>query len=137
MVTQWIVLGHVISHNGIEVDKAKTDLIVNLPPPTSVKVIMSCLGHADFYRRFIKDFSKIAKPLTNLLAKDVPFNFSNACHVAFIKLKEALTSAPVLQLPIWGDAFELMCGASDYAVGVVLGQCVETPCHILCESHSE
>ena len=75
MVTHGIVLGHVISHHGIEVDKAKTDLIVNLPPPSSVKAIRSFLGHAGFYRRFIKDFSRIAKPLTNLLAEDVPFHF--------------------------------------------------------------
>jgi len=122
MVTHGIVLGHVISHNGIEVDKAKTDLIVNLPPPTSVKAIMSFLGHAGFYHRFIKDFSKIAKPLTNLFAKDAPFHFSKECHVACIKLKEAPTSAPVLYPPIWGDPFELMCYALDYAVGVVLGQ---------------
>ena len=121
MVTHGIVLGHVISHNGIEVDKAKTNLIVNLPPPTSVKAVRSFLGHAGFYREFIKDFSRIAKPLTNLLAKDVPFHFSEECHVAFIKLKAALTSAPVLHPPIWGDPFELMCDASDYAVGVVLG----------------
>ena len=87
--------------NGIEVGKAKTDLIVNLSPPTSVKAIRSFLGHAGFYRRFIKNFSKIAKPLTNLSAKDVPFYFSDECHVAFIKLKEALTSAPVLHLPSW------------------------------------
>jgi len=94
IVTHGIVLGHVISHNGIEVHKAKTDHIVNLPPPTSVKAIRSFLGHVDFYRRFIKDFSRIAKPLSNLLVKDVPFHFSDGCHVAFIKLKEALTSAP-------------------------------------------
>jgi len=121
MVTHGIVLGHVISHNKIEVDKAQTDLIVNLSPLTSVKAIRSFLGHADFYRRFIRDFSRIVKPLTNLLAKDVPFHFSNECHVAFIKLKEALTSALVLHPPIWGDPFELMSDASDYAVGVVLG----------------
>ena len=103
MVTNGIVLGHVISHNGIKVDKAiaKTDLIVSVPPRTSVKAIRSFLGHVGFYRLFIKDFSRIAKALTNLLAKDVLFHFSDECHVAFIKLKEALTSAPVLHLPSW------------------------------------
>jgi len=122
--------GHVISHNGIEVDKAKTNLIVNLPPPTNIKAIRSFLGHTGFYRWFIKDFSKIAKPLTSLLAKDVPFHFSKEFHVAFIKLKEALTSAPVLHPPIWGDSFELMCDASDYAVGVILGQRVDKKPHV-------
>jgi len=121
MVKKGIVLGHVISQDGIEVDKAKTDLIISLPPPTSVKEVRSFLEHADYYRRFIKDFSKIAKPLSTLLAKDVPFYFSEACHEAFSKLKKALTSAPILHPPIWGESFELMCNASDFAHGVVLG----------------
>ena len=62
MVTKGVVLRHIVSENGIEVDKAKIKVIEQLPPPTSVKGIRSCLGHAWFYRRFIKDFSKIAKP---------------------------------------------------------------------------
>ncbi|RVW26518.1 Retrovirus-related Pol polyprotein from transposon 17.6 [Vitis vinifera] len=70
MVQQGIVLGHIISKNGIEVDKAKVELIVKLPPPTNVKRIRQFLGHAGFYRRFIKDFSKISKPLCELLVKD-------------------------------------------------------------------
>jgi len=69
--------------------------------------------------------------LTNLLAKDVPFHFSEECHVAFIKLKEILTFAPVLHPPIWGDPFELMCCASDYAVGVVLAQRVDKKPHVI------
>jgi hypothetical protein len=76
MVKQEIVLGHVVSHKGIKVDKAKVDLISNLPPPLTVTEIRSFLGHAGFYRRFIKDFSKIARPLWNLLAKDAPFDFN-------------------------------------------------------------
>ncbi len=75
MVREGIVLGHKISEKGIEVDKAKIEVIEKLPPPTSVKGIRSFLGHAGFYRRFIKDFSKISKPLSNLLMKDCPFNF--------------------------------------------------------------
>jgi len=66
-----------------------------------VKKLRSFLGHAGFYRHFIRDFSKIAKPLSNLLAKDVPFHFSDECLEAFSKLKQALTSAPVLHLLIW------------------------------------
>ena len=69
MVTKGIVLGHIISSEGIEVDKAKVDLIANLPNPKTVKDIRSFLGHAGFYRRFIKDFSSISKPLSNLLQK--------------------------------------------------------------------
>ena len=82
MAKKGIVLGHVISPNGIEVDKVKTDLIINLLPPTIVKEVWSFLKHAGFCRCFIKDFSKIAKPLSTLLAKDVPFYFSEACQEA-------------------------------------------------------
>ena len=73
MVKKDIVLGHQISERGIEVDRAKVETIENLLPPSSVKGIRSFLGHAGFYRRFIKDFSKIAKPLSNLLVQGAPF----------------------------------------------------------------
>ena len=76
MVTQGIVLGHIVSREGIEVDKAKVELISNLPTPKCVKDIRSFLGHTGFYRRFIRDFSAIARPLCNLLAKDVTFEWS-------------------------------------------------------------
>ena len=79
MVNQGIVLGHIISSRGIEVDKAKIDIISKLPPPTNVKTIMQFLGHAGFYRRFIKDFSKIAKPLYKLLEKDAKFVWEREC----------------------------------------------------------
>lgn len=122
MVTQGIVLGHIISARGIEVDKAKIDLIRHLPYPTTVREIRSFLGHAGFYRRFIKDFSKISRPLCRLLQKEVAFDFDDECKLAFEKLKELLTSAPVMTPPDWNEPFELMCDASDYAVGAVLGQ---------------
>ncbi|XP_038695435.1 uncharacterized protein LOC119992714 [Tripterygium wilfordii] len=122
MVRRGIVLGHVVSHDGIEVDKAKIDLIKNLPPPTSVKGVRSFLGHAGFYRRFIKDFSKITRPLCDLLAKDAVFTFDKECLEAFNVLKHALTSSPIISAPNWSLPFELMCDASDYAVGAVLGQ---------------
>ena len=70
MVREGIVLGHRVFERGIEVDRAKIDVIEQLPPPTNVKGVRSFLGHAGFYKRFIKDFSRIARPLTNLLAKD-------------------------------------------------------------------
>ncbi|CAM8883040.1 unnamed protein product [Rhodiola kirilowii] len=122
MVTHGVVLGHVVSHKGIEVDKAKIDLIVTLPYPSTVRDIKSFLGHAGFYRRFIKDFSKKALPLSNLLQKDAPFEFNDACKKAFDELKQALTSTPIIRAPDWSQLFEVMCDASDYAVGVVLGQ---------------
>jgi hypothetical protein len=116
MVKQGIVLGKVISHRGIEVDKAKVDLISNLPPQRTVKEIRSFLGHAGFYRRFIKDVSNIARPLCSLLAKDAPFDSNNECHAAFEILKKTLTSTPIIQPPNWDLPFEIMCDASDYAV---------------------
>ncbi|GJQ90952.1 reverse transcriptase domain-containing protein [Tanacetum coccineum] len=122
MVKEGIVLGHKISKNGIEVDKAKVDVIAKLPHPTTVKGIRSFLGHAGFYRRFIQDFSKIARPMTRLLEKDTPFFFSKECIEAFQTLKKKLTEAPILVAPDWDLPFELMCDASDFAIGAVLGQ---------------
>ncbi|GJY58402.1 reverse transcriptase domain-containing protein [Tanacetum coccineum] len=122
MVKEGIVLGHKISKSGIEVDKAKVDVIAKLPHPTSVKGVRSFLGHAGFYRRFIQDFSKIARPMTHLLEKETPFIFSKECIEAFNILKKKLTEAPILVAPDWDLPFEIMCDASDYAVGAVLGQ---------------
>ncbi|CAM8975361.1 unnamed protein product [Rhodiola kirilowii] len=125
MVTHGVVLGHVVSQEGIEVDKSKIDLIKTLPYPSTVRDIQSFLGHAGFYRRFIKDFSKKALPLSTLLQKEVPFEFTNTCKEAFDKLKKALTSTPVIQTPDWKKPFEIMCDASDFAVGAVLGQKID------------
>jgi len=82
-----IVLGHEVSSQGIEVDKAKVEVIAKLPEPKYIKDIRSFLGHAGFYRKFIKEFSKIARPLTNLLEKDVPFYFDEGCLKAWERLK--------------------------------------------------
>nr|GEW56059.1 retrovirus-related Pol polyprotein from transposon opus [Tanacetum cinerariifolium] len=123
MVKEGIVLGHKISKQGIEVDKAKVDVISKLPHPKTVKGIRSFLGHAGFYRRFIQDFSKIARPMTRLLEKDTPFIFFQECVDAFQILKRKLTEAPILIAPDWDMPFELMCDASDFAIGTVLGQC--------------
>jgi len=90
MVIGGIVLGHKISTQGIEVDKEKIDVLERLPPPWDVKVLRSFLGHTEFYKRFIKYFSKIARPLSNLLAKDVPFYLNRACFEAFKLLKGKL-----------------------------------------------
>ncbi|KAL4354030.1 hypothetical protein GQ457_06G010660 [Hibiscus cannabinus] len=122
MVDQGILLGHKISSEGIEVDKAKVGVISKLPPPNSVKGVRSFLGHACFYRRFIQNFSKISKPLCNLLEQDKIFNFDESCAKAFEDLKKQLASAPIVHSPDWSLPFELMCDASDFAVGAVLGQ---------------
>ncbi|KAM1277747.1 hypothetical protein ACFX2J_029853 [Malus domestica] len=131
MVKQGIVLGHIISEEGIEVDKSKVDLVRHLPSPTSVREVRSFLGHAGFYRRFIKDFSKISQPLCRLLQKEVAFEFDDACSTAFKQLKEALTSAPIITPPDWSLPFELMCDASDYAIGAVLGQRKNKQPHVI------
>ena len=88
MVKDDIVPGHQISKSGIEVDKSKIETIEKLPPPSLVKGIRSFLGHTGFYRRFIKDFSKIAKPLSNVLVQGAPFEFDDQCMQVFLFLKE-------------------------------------------------
>ena len=97
----------------------------SLPFPTSVREVRSFLGHAGFYRRFIRDFSKISRPLCRLLQKDVPFDFDQDRKEAFALLKYLLTTTPIIQPPNWELPFELMCDASDYVIGAVLGQRVD------------
>ncbi|GKB60453.1 reverse transcriptase domain-containing protein [Tanacetum coccineum] len=122
MVKEGIVLNHKISKSRIEVDRAKVYVIAKLPHPTSVKGVRSFLGHAGFYRRFIQDFSKIARPMTHLLEKETLFIFSKECIKAFNILNKKLTEALILVAPDWDLPFEIICDASDYAVGAVLGQ---------------
>ncbi|XP_056689754.1 uncharacterized protein [Spinacia oleracea] len=122
MVQEGIVLGHKVLNLGIEVDEAKIEVIEKLPPPINVKGILSFLGHAGFYRRFIKDFSSIAQPFTNLLQKESEFLFDGACIEAFTKLKHALITTPIVQAPDWSLPFEHMCDASDFSIGGVLGK---------------
>ncbi|KAL4315591.1 hypothetical protein AHAS_Ahas15G0200400 [Arachis hypogaea] len=122
LVTEGIVPGHKISNKGIEVDQAKLEVIEKLPPPANVKAIRSFLGHAGFYRRFIKNFSKIAKLLSNLLAADTPFVFDTECLQPFETLKAKLVTTPVISAPDWTLPLKLICDASDHAIGAVLGQ---------------
>ena len=121
MVTEGIVLGHKISIAGLEVDQTKIVVIKTLMLPTTVKGIRSFLGHARFYRRFIKDFSKISRPLCRLLEKDAKFYFDESCKTAFKEIKSRLVSAPIKLTPDWSNEFEIMCDASDYAMRAVLG----------------
>ncbi|CAA7054036.1 unnamed protein product [Microthlaspi erraticum] len=131
MVREGIVLGHKISEKGIEVDQAKIEVMSQLAPPKTVKDVRSFLGHAGFYRRFIKDFSKIARPLTRLLCKETEFLFDEECLKAFEMIKTALVTAPIVQAPNWDYPFEIMCDASDYAVGAVLGQRIDKKLHVI------
>ncbi|WVZ97515.1 hypothetical protein U9M48_043042 [Paspalum notatum var. saurae] len=118
MVTEGIVLGHRISERGIEVDRAKIEVIEQLPPPTNIKEI---------HQKFLP----IARPLTNFLAKDVPFVFDEECLEAFHTLKKALVSAPIIQPPDWNLPFEIMCDANDFAVGAILGQSKDKKHHAI------
>ena len=125
METKGIVLGHKISTAGLEVDEEKVAVIKTLRPPTTVKGIRSFLGHAGFYKRFIKDFSKISRPLCRLLEKDVKFDFDESCRSAFEEIKSRLVTSPIMLTPDWNNDFEIMCNANDYAMGAVLGQRIE------------
>ena len=99
--------------------------------PKDIKGIRSFLGHSGFYRRFIKDFSKISRPLTNILQKDVVFVFDDDCVEAFEILEKALISAPIVQPPDWNLPFDIMCDAIDYAVGAFLGQRVDKKLNVI------
>nr|GEV64114.1 reverse transcriptase domain-containing protein [Tanacetum cinerariifolium] len=123
MVKEGIVLGYKISKNGLEVDRAKVDVFAKLPHPTTVKGVRSFLGHAGFYLRFIQDFPKIARPMTHLLEKETPFMFPKDFIDDFETLKKKLTEALILVVPDCNLPFELMCDASDFVIGAVLGQC--------------
>jgi len=99
--------------------------------PFSMKQVRSFLGHAGFCRRFIKDFSKVACPLTNLLIKDAPFVIDESCVQAFEKLRSLLVSAPIVQPPDFSLPFEIMCDASDFAIRAILGQSVNGMPHVI------
>ena len=125
MVERGIVLGHIISSKGIEVDPVEITVISQFPYPCCVREVRSFLGHARFYWRFIKDFSKVALPLSNLLQKEVEFDIDDRCKEAFDCLMRPLTTTPIIKAPDWTAQFELMCDASNYALGVVLAQKME------------
>ncbi|RDX95554.1 Retrovirus-related Pol polyprotein from transposon opus, partial [Mucuna pruriens] len=130
-VTEGNVLGHLVSNRGIEVDKAKVDIIISLSNLPSVRKVRLFIGHGGFYKRFIKNFSKIALPLSKLLQKDVDFVLDQPCMEAFQELKKRLTSTPILQAPNLEYPFELMCDASNSTLRAVLGQQVGKQSHAI------
>jgi len=119
MVRQRIVLGNEMSRRGIEVDKAKIEVMAKLPAPKFVRDIHSFLGHAGFYRWFIK-VSKIARSLTNLLTKDVPFNFNDECFCSWERMKKEFISTPIISASNWTQPFKIICDASNFTIGAVL-----------------
>ncbi|KAL2232344.1 UNVERIFIED_CONTAM: Transposon Tf2-11 polyprotein [Sesamum indicum] len=115
-------LGHVVSKEGVQPDPAKVKAILEWEPPKNVSEIRSFLGLAGYYRRFVKDFSIIAKPLTNLLKKNAPFNWNDKCAQSFEELKKRLTSTPILALPSGDGGYVVFTDASRQALGCVLMQ---------------
>jgi len=113
------------------VDKAKIDIIAKVFIPKCMKYIWSFLRHVEFYRRFIRDFSKIARFLTNLLTKDVSFIFDEEYLIAWVKLKKEFISTPIISAPDSSKPFEIMCNASDFAIGIVLEQCINNKQHVI------
>eukprot|EP00253_Pinus_taeda_P035744 PITA_35744 len=122
MMNEGIVLGHYVSLLGIQVDPAKIQVILTLPIPKTQTEVRSFLGHAGYYRRFIKDFSKIASPLFVLLTKNVEFKWTDDCEKAFDQLKHQLSIAPILRGPNWALPFHISSDASNTTIGAVLGQ---------------
>jgi hypothetical protein len=122
MMNEGIVLGHHLSSRGIEVDKDKKKIITLLPTPLKPKYVRSFLGHARYYRSFIKDFGKIASPLFTLLSKYVDHCWTQNYQQDFEEMKEKLSTLPVLQGPNWDLPFHIHTNASDKNVGAVLGQ---------------
>ena len=122
MVRDGVVIMHIVSGKGLEVDKTKIKVIQNLHLPSTVRDLRSFLGHVNFYWRFIQDFAKVSKPLTTLLCKDKDFIIDEEGKRTLTMLKQALIKAPILQSPNWDLSLEIMCDSLDYAVGAVLGQ---------------
>ena len=121
-MNQGIVLGHFISFLGIQVDLAKIQVIQTLPIPKTQIDVRSFLGHAGYYRRFIKNFSKIASPLFVLLTKNAEFKWTDDCEKEFNELKHQLSIPPILRGPDWALPFHISSDASDTPIGAVLGQ---------------
>ena len=132
MVSEGIVLGYLVSSKGLEVDKAKVEVIQDLALPKSIRELRSFLGHVGFYHRFIQDFSKVSKPLTSLLCKEKYFIIEEEGKHAFMQLKQSLVQAPILQNSNWDLPSEIMCDASDFALGAVLGHLIDKKPIVIC-----
>ncbi|CAJ0606598.1 unnamed protein product [Cylicocyclus nassatus] len=115
-------LGFVLSKDGIQPDPEKTKAIDKYPTPTNVTEVRAFMGMCSFFRRFIPSFANIATPLCQLLKKDTPFRWTPECEIAFLRLKEALTSAPILVAPRLGTPFIIETDSSGKALAGVLKQ---------------
>ena len=131
MVHEDIVLGHLVSSRGIEVDKVKIDVITYLPYPTSMRKVCSFLEHASFYRRFIQDLNKIALPLSKFLQKDVDYVLDQPYREALEGQRRRLATFPIMQPSDWELPFELICDASKYDLGAIFSQRVYRLSHVI------
>ena len=120
LITKQTVLGHSISQQALQVDPSKIAIIQRVPPPETQRDVRSFLGLARYYRRFIKDFSKLASPLFGLLAKDYEFIWSKSCQEVLDILKGKLTTASILRGPNWALPFHIHADASHKSIGVAL-----------------
>ena len=133
MFKEGIVLRHLVSTKGLKVDKTKVKVIQDLALPKSIREQRSFLGHIGFYRQFVRDFEKVSKPLTSLLCKEKYFIIEKEGKQALpLQLKQSLVEAPILQSPNWDLPFEILCDASDYALGAVLGQHIDKKSTVIC-----
>ncbi|CAC5362605.1 unnamed protein product [Mytilus coruscus] len=121
-VTEVKYLGQVISKEGVKVDPEKTSAVATFPEPKTQNDVRSFLGMCNYYRKFVQSYSKITTPLTELLKKDVQFRWTPQCKIAFDDLKTRLTSSPILAYADMNKRFEIICDASDYAIGHMLRQ---------------
>ena len=115
-------LGHVVSAEGIAVDLAKIEAVVNWKAPKSVTEVRSFLGLAGYYRRFVEGFSKIAAPLTTLTRKGKKYEWTPKCEESFQELKKRLTSAPILVLPTSGELLQVYSDVLKVGLGADLMQ---------------
>ena len=115
-------MGFIAGNNEIKTDPKKIEAVREYPVPSASQKVKQFLGFVGFYRRFIKNFAKIAKPLSNLLKKTTPFVWTKECQEAFEQLRDALCKEPVMQAPDMSQPFIVTTDASDYAIGAILSQ---------------
>ena len=125
-------LGHIVSAEGVRIDPKKTEKVAKWPAPTSKKEVQQFLGLANYYRRFVKDFASIAKPLHRLTERTAKFEWTSECQLAFDRLRQGLVTAPVLAFPDFTRPFILDTDVSDTGIGAVLSQSMEDGCeHVI------
>ena len=116
-----ILLGHIVSRQGLMVDPAKIAIIVNLPPPNLVKQLHTTLGHIGFYIKLIKEYAKITAPMEKLLKHNVKFKWTEECQQSLDILKERMVTTPILVFPDWKLPFHMHVDASSIVLGVFFG----------------